>query len=64
MCIARSTFKSSAAMNSARSSCCGVLHNMCCNHSSAFQCSFCGAVFQSANEADEHVREKHFYPEL
>ncbi|KAJ2378116.1 hypothetical protein GGI05_006768 [Coemansia sp. RSA 2603] len=35
-----------------------------CHHSEAYQCQVCGAIFDSAFTASEHVKEQHFFPEL
>ncbi|KAJ2639721.1 hypothetical protein GGF40_000687 [Coemansia sp. RSA 1286] len=68
MCCANSSFNNSVHSVSSfsrhlESSDIGFI-DMHCHHSQAYQCSICGAVFGSAYDASEHVKEMHFFPEL
>ncbi|KAJ2828123.1 hypothetical protein IWW50_001542 [Coemansia erecta] len=40
-------------------------HHMRCFHAQGcYRCQVCGALFETAYEAGEHVKEQHFFPEL
>ncbi|KAJ2783258.1 hypothetical protein GGI15_002647 [Coemansia interrupta] len=61
MCVSNNTVITAACKSESQSL---GFSDMRCHHSQAYQCQVCGAIFDSAFAASEHVKEQHFFPEL
>ncbi|KAI8322222.1 hypothetical protein GQ54DRAFT_243336, partial [Martensiomyces pterosporus] len=59
-----STSTSTSTSTSSKPAANSAQATMRCSHTHSYQCTVCGAYFETASEVNDHVRAQHFYPDL